>query len=45
MGDRAECSREHELAELLSVAEKWARKSGAVFEANKTASTHFVRLL
>ena len=32
-------------AELLPRAEKWARESGAVFEAEKTAFIHFVRPL
>lgn len=31
--------------QLLSRAEKWARESGAVFEADKTAFIHFVRPL
>jgi hypothetical protein len=31
--------------QLLYRAEEWARENGAVFEADKTASIHFIRLL
>jgi hypothetical protein len=47
MGDRTECGREYvQVADATTPrADKWARESGMVFEADNTAFLHFVRPL